>query len=339
MTMKAVVQERYGLPEILELREVERPAAGEDEVLVRVRAASVHPDVWHFLSGRPWIMRLIGAGLRRPKVRIPGSDVAGVVEAVGTGVTRFREGDQVFGETNVTDSGWTTGGAYAEYVAVRQDQLAPKPDNVTFEQAASVPTSGYIALSNLRGGARDLAGKRVLINGGGGGVGSLAIQITKAWGAHVTAVDTTSKLDMMRSLGTDQVIDYTREDFTRSGDRYDLIVDIPGNHSFRTCRRVLEPDGRYVLIGHSGYGAAGSRALGIFPRFFGLVFLARFVKQLRGPDVPLPSRNDVITVLHDLLKEGRITPVIDSTYPLGDAPAALRHLMEDETLGKVILTP
>ncbi len=336
--MKAIVQEKYGSPDDLELREVDKPTVGDDEVLVHVHAASVHPDVWHFVSGRPYILRLMGAGLRKPKNPIPGTDMAGIVESVGKNVTQFQQGDEVFGETTVHANGWTTGGAYAEYVAVRRDQLALKPDNITFEQAASVPTSGFIALQNLRGASHRLSGKKVLINGAGGGVGALALQLAKAHGAWVTAVDSTSKLSMLRALGADEIIDYTQEDFTRGGVRYDLIFDVPGNHPFSACRRVLEPDGRYVLIGHERFGASGTRVLGIFPQFFKLVLLSRIVKQLRGPVLPMPTRKDAMAVLRELLEAGKITPIIDSIYPLNEAREALWHMIEDELRGKVIIT-
>src|SRR6266851_3370485 len=280
--MKAIVQERYGSPDDLELRDVETPVVGDDEVLVRVRAASVHPDVWHVVTGRPYVLRLMGAGVFRPKNPIPGTDMAGIVESVGKGVSRFRPGDPVFGET-IPAQQWTNGGAFAEYVSVPQDLLALKPDNITFEQAASVPTSGYIALQNLRDPSRLRPGQTVLINGAGGGVGTLALQLAKAYGAHVTAVDSTRKLGMLRSLGADEVIDFTEEDFTQRGVRYDLIVDVPGNHPFSACRRALKPDGRYVLIGHERFGASGKRVFGLIPHFLTLIFLSRFVKQLRGP--------------------------------------------------------
>jgi NADPH:quinone reductase-like Zn-dependent oxidoreductase len=335
--MKAIVQERYGSPDDLELREVDMPAVGDDEVLVRVHAASVHPDVWHVVTGQPYIVRLMGAGLSKPKNPIPGTDMAGVVESVGEGVTRFRPGDPVFGETIVTNQ-WTNGGAFAEYVSVQQDLLATKPDNVTFAQAASVPTSGFIALLNLRDRSRIGPGKTVLINGGGGGVGALALQLVKAHGAHVTAVDGTSKLGMLRSLGADEVIDYTQEDFTRRGVRYDLIFDVPGNHPFSACRRALKPDGRYVLISHERFGASGKRVFGNIPYFFKLVFLSRFVKQLRGPGLPLPARKDAMAVLREFLEAGKITPIIDSTYHLSEAREALRHMIEEETQGKVVIT-
>jgi len=336
--MKAIVQERYGSPSELELRETAKPVAGAHEVLVRVRAASLHPDVWHVVTGRPFVLRLLGAGLTRPKNPIPGTDMAGIVESVGSGVTRFRPGDPVFGET-IEGLFWTNGGAFAEYVSVRQDLLALKPDNVTFEQAASVPTSGCIALMNLRDRDRLRPGKNVLINGGGGGVGSLALQIAKAYGAHVTAVDSTGKLDMLRSLGADEVIDYTREDFTRRGVRYDLIFDVPGNHPFSACRRALEPDGRYVLIGHERFGASGKPVFGLIPHFLKLMWISRFVKQLRGPGIPMPTKKAAMAVLRELLEAGKLTPIIDRTYPLSEARDAIRHMIEDETRGKVILAP
>jgi NADPH:quinone reductase-like Zn-dependent oxidoreductase len=334
--MKAIVQTKYGSPDDLERREVEKPAVGDDQVLVRVHAASVHPDVWHVVAGRPLILRLMGAGLSRPCNPIPGTDMAGIVESVGAGVTRFWPGDAVFGETAVTNV-WTHGGAFAEYVSVPQDLLALKPENVTFEQAASVPTSGFIVLQNLREGA-ELSGRKVLVNGAGGGAGALALQIAKAYGAHVTAVDGTSKLSMLRALGADEVMDYTQEDFTRGGARYDLIFDVPGNHPFSACRRALQPEGRYVLIGHEKFGASGKRVLGLIPHFLGLIFLSRFVKQLRGPRVPRPTRSEAMTILSELLAAGKITPVIDRTYPLSAARDALRHFIEDETHGKVIIT-
>jgi NADPH:quinone reductase-like Zn-dependent oxidoreductase len=335
--MKAIVQERYGSPDDLELREVAKPVVGDDEVLVRVRAASIHPDVWHVVTGRPYVLRLMGAGFSKPRNPIPGTDMAGIVESVGKSVTRFRPGNAVFGETIVTHQ-WIHGGAFAEYVSVRQDLLALKPDNITFEQAASVPSSGFIALQNL--GDRDWLrpGQRVLINGGGGGVGSLALQLAKAYGAHVTAVDSTSKLGMLRSLGADEVIDYTREDFTRGGPRFDLIFDVPGNYQFTACRRALKPDGRYVLIGHERFGESGKRVFGLIPHFLKLMLLSRFVKQLRGPAIPMPTKKEAMAVLRELLEAGKITPVIDSTYPLSEARAAFRHVIEDEIRGKVIIT-
>lgn len=335
--MKAIVHVRYGSPDVLELRDVEQPVAGDDDVLVRVHAASVHPDVWHVVNGRPYVLRLLGAGFPRPRNPIPGTDMAGIVESVGKGVTRFRPGDPVFGET-ITSHQWVNGGAFAEYVSVPQRLLALKPDNITFEQAASVPASGFIALQNLWDPRHLRPGQAVLINGAGGGVGALTLQIAKTYGAHVTAVDSTRKLAMLRSLGADEVVDYTREDFTQRGVRYDLIVDVPGNYPFSTCRRALKPDGRYVLIGHDRFGASGRPVFGLIPHFLKLTVFARFVRQLRGPDTPTPTRMEAMAVLRDLLAAGKITPIIDSTYPLSEAREALRHMIEDEIQGKVIIT-
>ena len=336
--MKAVVQEKYGSPDDLELREVDKPAFGDDELLVRVRAASVHPDDWHAITGLPYVLRLMpGNGFSGPGNPIPGTDVSGIVESAGKGVTRFRKGDEVFGRTIGPDQ-WANGGAFAEHVSVRQDRLALKPDNVSFEQAASVPSSGFITLQNLRDPSQLQTGRSVLVNGGGGGVGSLAIQLAKAHGAQVTAVDSTPKLSMLRSLGADQVIDYTQEDFTRGGVRYDLIVDVPLNRRFSACRRALKPDGRYVLIGHDQFGASGRRVFGLLPYFVWMMFLSLFVKQLRGPICPWPGTKETMSVLREFLEAGKITPIIDSTYPLSQAREALRHMIEDEPRGKVIIT-
>lgn len=335
--MKAIVQTRYGSPDDLEFRDVEKPAVGDDDVLVRVRAASLHPDVWHVVSGRPYVLRLMGAGFWRPRNPIPGTDMAGIVESVGKRVTRFRPGDPVFGETIATQQ-WINGGAFAEYVSVPEDLLALQPDNITFEQAAAVPASGYITLQNLRDLGQLRPGQAVLVNGAGGGVGALTLQIAKACGAHVTAVDSTRKLDMLRALGADEVVDFTREDFTQRGIRYDLIVDVPGNYPFSTCRRALKPAGRYVLIGHERFGASGRRVFGLIPRFLTLIFLAGFVKQLQGPGIAMPTKKEAMAILSELLEAGRITPIIDSTYPLSQVREAFRHMVEDELQGKVIIT-
>ncbi|HSR50292.1 MAG TPA: NAD(P)-dependent alcohol dehydrogenase [Acidobacteriota bacterium] len=334
--MKAVVQEGYGSIDALEVREVNAPQVGDDQVLVRVRAASLHPDVWHVVIGRPYVLRVMGAGLFRPKRRIPGTDMAGVVESVGKDVTRFRVGEEVFGETMPSHQ-WIHGGAFAELVSVKEEWLERKPGNVTFEEAASVPTSGFIALQNLRSGRLIAQGSQVLVNGAGGGVGSLALQIAKARGAHVTGVDMPGKLGLMRSLGADQVLDCTRQDFTRGAERYDLIFDIPGNHPLSACRRALKPDGKYVLIGHEQFRHSQRPVLGLFPRFFKLIFQSFFVDQLRLGRTSLPSRGEAMAILRGHLEGGEITPVIDSTYPLSQVRAALRHMVEDETLGKVVL--
>lgn len=336
--MKAVVQRRYGSPSDLNVEEVQEPVVGDDDVLVRVRAASLHPDVWHVVCGRPYVLRLMGGGFSKPKNPIPGTDMAGVVESVGRKVTRFRPGDAVFGET-IDKLQWVHGGAFAEYVSVHEGLLALKPDNVTFEQAASVPASGFIALFNLRGVRQWPAGKRVLVIGGAGGVGSLAVQIMKAQGAHVTAVDSTAKLDMLRVLGADQVIDYIREDITKRGVLYDLIFDIPGHRPFATFKQMLTPDGQYVPIGHENYGAFGKHVFGLIPHFLWLMLVSRFVRQLRGPKLPAPTKRGSIEVLRQLLESKKVTPIIDSTFPLGEIREAFRHMIEDEVQGKVIITP
>jgi NADPH:quinone reductase-like Zn-dependent oxidoreductase len=334
--VKAIVQERYGAPEVLELREVDMPAVANDEVLVRVRAASVHADVWHAVRGVPFVLRIMGSGLRKPKNPVPGTDLAGRVEAVGGNVTRFRPGDDVFGQT-VGANLWGNGGTYAEYAAVAEARLEAKPANLSFEQAAVVPTSGPIAVQGLRDEGRLRNGQRVLINGAGGAVGTFAVQLAKAYGAEVTAVDGTEKLDRLRSIGADHVVDYSREDFTRSGEHYDLILDIPGNHPWSELRRALAPDGTYVLIGHDQYGRAGRRWIGSLGRFATLVVLSPFTSQLhpfRGARDP----GDRLVVMKEFIEAGKVTPVIDRAFPLSEAPEAIRYLESGRAFGKVVLT-
>src|SRR5829696_10391882 len=226
--MKAIIQDRYGSPDALALTEIDRPAAGEDEVLVRVRAASVHADFWHAMTGQPYVLRILGSGLRKPKNRVPGTDVAGHVESVGTKVTRFRPGDEVFGQSFVGNL-WRHGGAFAEFAAIPEYRLEPKPAGITFEQAAAGPAAGSLGVQGVRDEGRTQPVQKVLINRAGGAVGTFAVQLAKAFGAEVTGVDATGKLDMLRSIGADRVVDYTQEDFTRGGDRYDFILDLAGN--------------------------------------------------------------------------------------------------------------
>lgn len=335
--MQAITHTKYGSPEVLLLTEVAKPTPKDDEVLIKVYAASVHADVWHVVSGLPYALRLMGAGLLKPKRTIPGTDVAGVVESVGQKVTRFKPGDEVFGEC-IRGHQWTNGGAYAEYVSAPEEALALKPANITFVQAAAVPTSGLIALWNLGDGALVQAGQKVLVNGAAGGVGAFAVQLAKAFGAEVTGVDHTSKTDVVRTLGADQVIDYTQEDFTQSGERYDLIFDIPGNHSLANCRRALKPKGTYVLIGHDNYGQGMHRWLGLLPRFFKLMLLSRFVSQLRDMNFSQPGKTDSMAILKGLLAAGKVRPVIDRTFSLSEVPEALRYLQAGAVKGKVIIT-
>ena len=334
--MKAIVQDRYGPPDVLQVREIDEPSVGDDQVLVRVRATSLHADVWHAMRGVPYVLRIMGSGLRKPKHLVPGTDLAGNVESVGRNVTRFQAGDEVFGPT-LSANLWRNGSAYAEYAAVQEDRLQRKPANLTFEQAAAVLTSGPIAVQGIRDEGRVQPGQRVLINGAGGGVGTVAVQLAKAYGADVTAVDSTEKLDMLRSIGADKVADYTQEDFTRTGECYDLILDIAGTKPWSDVRRALTPEGTYVLIGHDQYGGSGHRWFGSLGRFFKLMVISPFVSHLhpfRGTKDP----GDRLVVLKELIEAGKITPVIDRTFPLSDVPAAIRYLEEGRAQGKVVIT-
>jgi NADPH:quinone reductase-like Zn-dependent oxidoreductase len=334
--MKAIVQDRYGSVDVFQLREIDVPVPNDDEVLVRVRATSLHPDVWHAMRGVPYILRLMGSGRRRPKNPVPGTDVAGVVESVGRNITRFHPGDEVFGPT-VGANLWGNGGSYAEYAAVSETRLERKPADLTFEQAASLLTSGPIAVQGVRDEGRVRPGQTVLINGAGGGVGTIAVQLAKAYGADVTAVDAAGKLELLRSIGADRVIDYAEEDFTRSGDRYDVVLDIAGNHAWSDLKRTLTPEGSYVLIGHDQYGASGHRWVGSLGRFFRLMVIAPFVRQLhpfRGAKDP----GDRLTVLTELIEAGKIVPVIDRTFPLGEVPEAIRYLESGRVQGKIVIT-
>ena len=336
--MRAVVQKGYGRPsEALDVRELDRPLVGDDEVLVRVRAASVHPDIWHVVTGLPRVLRLMGSGLRRPRDLVPGTDMAGQVESVGSKVTRFRPGDEVFGET-IRGMQWRNGGAYAEYVAVTEDALAPKPSKVTFEQAATVPTAGLIALRNLPDQERP-PGHRVLVNGAGGGVGTIAVQLARSWGAHVTAVDHPRKLGLLRALGADRVVDYTTDDVTRGEERYHLVVDVVGNHPFSRYRRVLADDGTYVLIGHDQFGAQGRRWLGSIPRMFALVAWSTVERRLPRPTFTMPDRKESMARLGDLLEAGTLTPVVARAFPLEQAADAIEFLACGQAVGRIVVVP
>jgi NADPH:quinone reductase-like Zn-dependent oxidoreductase len=334
--MKAIVQDRYGSPDVLKLREIDEPSVGDDQVLVRVRAASVHADVWHVMRGVPYVLRIMGAGLRRPKDLVPGTDLAGIVEAVGRNVTRFQPGDEVFGQSLVANL-WRHGGAFAEYAAVRDARFERKPAGLTFEQSAAVPTSGSLAVQGVRDEGRIQAGQHVLINGAGGAVGTFAVQLAKAYGANVTAVDAPGKLDMLRSIGADRVVDYTQEDFTRGGERYDVILDIAGTHPWPDIRRALTPEGTFVLIGHDHYGGSGHPWFGSLGRFAKLMVMSPFVPQLhpfRGAKDP----GDRLVVMKELIEAGKITPVIDRMFPLGEVPEAIRYLESGQARGKVVIT-
>lgn len=335
--MRAVVQSGYGDPsDVLGVREVTPPRPADDEVLVRVRATSVHPDVWHVVTGRPRVLRLMGSGLRRPEPAIPGTDLAGVVEETGAAVTRFRPGDEVFGES-VRGMQWRNGGAYAELATAPADGLAPKPPAVSFEQAATVPTAGLIALMNLRD-LDGLDGRRVLVNGAGGGVGSIALQLAVAAGARVTAVDHASKLDLLRQLGAHDVVDYTAENVTERDERFDLVFDVVGSHPFPAFRRLLPSDGRYVLIGHDQFGRQGHGWFGSIPRMFGLVARSVIEPRLHASFGRF-DRQRAMTLLHDRLRDGTLTPVIDRAFRLEEVADAIAYLASGRALGRLVCVP
>jgi NADPH:quinone reductase-like Zn-dependent oxidoreductase len=319
--MQAVIQTRYGSPDVLELKDVEKPVVGDDAVLVRVRAAAVNIGDWHLLRGVPYVVRLV-SGLRRPRQRIPGLDIAGEVEAVGESVTRVRPGDEVFG--------WCTG-AFAEYACAAEDNLLPKPANLTFEQSAVVGDSALTALSAVRDQAKVQPGQRVLINGASGGVGTFAVQIAKSFGANVTGICSTRNLAMVRSLGADEVIDYTREDFTQSGQSYDVMLDLVGTRSLSDCRRALTPRGTYVVVGVKDMG----RWLGL-GRQIKVLLLAPFVRHRMRVFVVRHKRAD-LAALKDLVEAGKVTPVVDRRFTLSDVPEALRYQGEGHARGKSVI--
>ena len=319
--MRAIIRTTYGSPDVLELQEIERPDMPDDEVLVRLQAASVNPVDLYSLTGTPYLARILG-GLRRPKSSNLGVDFAGTVEEVGRNVTQFRPGDEVFGRS----------GAFAEYVCVR-DAVAPKPTNLTMEQAAAVPVAALTALQGLRDHGQIQPGRNVLINGASGGVGTFAVQIAKALGAEVTGVCSTRNVDLVRSLGADHVIDYTREEFTRNEQRYDLMLDVAGSRSWSECRRVLDPQATLVIVG----APKGSRLLGPLSHIVGVRLAAVRSSQKVVFFMAKPNRADLM-VLGELLEDGKVTPVIDRRYALSEIADALRYLGEGHARGKIVLT-
>jgi NADPH:quinone reductase-like Zn-dependent oxidoreductase len=316
--MKAIVQEEYGPPHLLKLKEIDNPAVEDNDVLVRVRAAAIHAGDYFGVKGEPFAARLATGLLKPSENYVPGFDVAGRVEAVGKNVTRFQPGDEVFGEC---------GGACAEYACGAEDKFVQKPANLTFEQAAAVPVSALAALHGLRDAGKVQPGQRVLINGASGGVGTFAVQIAKALGAEVTGVCSTRNVELVRSIGADHVIDYTQEDFTQGGPRYDLILDNVGNHSLSDCRRALTPQGK--LIPNSGHAGMGY----VLKAFVSSLF----VRQQGRPYLSMPNEVD-LTVLKELIEAGRVGPVIDRTYPLSETPSAMAYVGEGHARGKVVIT-
>jgi NADPH:quinone reductase-like Zn-dependent oxidoreductase len=320
--MKAIVCHSYGPPDVLRCEEVEKPVPGDNDVLIKVRAAAGNPLDWKIMKGRPYIVRIM-FGLRKPKITRPGVDVAGQVEAVGWNVTQFKPGDEVFGSCR---------GAFAEYVCTAESMLAMKPGNVTFEQAAAVPVAAYTALQGLRNKGKAHAGQKVLVNGAAGGVGTFAVQIAKWLGAEVTGVCSTRNLEMVRSIGADHVVDYTQADFTQGGQSYDLILDCIGNHPLSAIRRVLRRDGLCVMAG--GPDKVGT----ILSRAFGALVLSRLGSQKFVMFIARRSKED-LSLIGELMSAGRIAPVIDRSYRLSDGAEALRYLAEGHARGKVVITP
>ncbi|KAF5435020.1 NADPH:quinone reductase [Candidatus Methanophagaceae archaeon] len=321
--MKAIVYTKYGPPDVLQLKEVAKPTPKDNEVLVKVHAASVNDWDWGLLRGKPFVNRLLG-GLRKPKkYKILGSDIAGRVEAVGRNVKQFQPGDEVFGD--LCGCGW---GGFAECVCARENALALKPASMSFEQAAAIPQAAVLALQGLRDKGQIQPGQKVLINGAGGGAGTFAVQIAKSFGAVVTGVDSTSKLDMMRSIGADQVIDYTQEDFTKNEQRYDLILDFAAHHSIFDYKRALSPNGIYVMVG-------GSTALMFQAMFLGPLISMAGSKKM-GLLMHKPNKD--LAFMKVLFEAGKVVPVIDRRYPLSEVPEALRYFGEGHAKGKIVIT-
>jgi NADPH:quinone reductase-like Zn-dependent oxidoreductase len=320
--MQAIVYCDYGSPEVLKLETIEKPTPGDSSVLVRVRAAAVNPLDWHYMRGEPRLMRL-GEGFRRPKEIRLGVDFAGTIESVGKAVTQFKPGDEVFGART---------GAFGQYITVRATMVTSKPGNVGFEEAAAIPVSALTALQALRDHGKVGPGQKVLINGASGGVGTFAVQIAKALGAEVTGVCSSRNVELVRSLGADHVIDYTKEDFTKSDTRYDVIIDNVGNHPVADLRRMLPPDGRYVMVG----GPSGGW-IDPFPRVLTLIVTGWFVDQDLSFFISRLSGED-LALLREMIEAGQITPVIDRRYTLAEVPKAIEYLETGRARGKVVIT-
>jgi NADPH:quinone reductase-like Zn-dependent oxidoreductase len=323
-TMRALVQATFGSADVLHVEQIDLPTIGDDEALVRVHAAGMDRGTWHLMAGRPYMFRLMGAGLRTPKSLVSGLDVAGVVVAVGPRVTRFEVGDEVFGIGR---------GSFAEYACAREDKLARKPTNLTFDQAAAVAVSGLTALQSLSDIGHVGPGQHVLIMGASGGVGTFAVQIAKALGAHVTGVCSTTKLDLVRSIGADRVIDYTQDDFANGRERYDVILEIGGNSPLSRLRRALTPRGTLVIVG----GEGGGRWTGGFGRQLRAVALSPFVRQRLTMKTPREHFADLERLVA-LIEAGELIPIIEQTYPLHQAPDAMRHLEAGQARGKLVIT-
>jgi len=320
--MKAIVYHEYGSPDVLRFEQTEKPLPNDNQVLIKVRAASVNPLDWHYMRGEPYLVRM-EAGLRKPQDTRMGADVAGRIEAVGKNVTQFKPGDEVFG---------TSGGAFAEYALASAKKVVLKPADITFEQAAAVPIAALTALQGLRDKGKLQAGQKVLINGASGGVGTFAVQIAKSFGADVTGVCSTRNAEMVRSIGADQVVDYTKEDFTQGKQRYDLILDNVGNHSLSEYRRVMNPKAIYVMVG----GPNDGKWIGPMSGAVKAMVMSPFVSQDFSMMLATINAEDLL-ILQKLLEAKKVTPVIDRTYPLTEVPAAIRYIEEGHARGKVII--
>lgn len=323
-TMKAIVHDSYGEADVLELRDIQKPSVGDDDVLVSVHAAGVDAGVWHLMTGLPYAVRLAGYGIWAPKDPVRGMDLAGRVEAVGCNVSRFQVGDEVFG---------TADGSYAQFATTSEDKLALKPTNLSFEQAASVPTSAFTALEAVRDKGEVTAGQHVLVVGASGGVGIFAVQIAKALGAEVTGVASGTKLDTVRSVGADHVIDYRVEDFTELDQRYDVIIDTGGLRTISALRRALTPTGTLVIVG----GEGGNKWTGGAGRGLRAIALSPFVKQNLRNFIAGNKTEDLLT-LKALIEAGDITPIVDKTFPLSEAPDAIRYMTDGRAVGKLVIT-
>jgi len=320
--MKAIVYTKYGPPEVLKLEEVAKPTPKDNELLIKIHAASINSWDWDLLRGTPFMNRLM-FGVLKPKTKILGCDIAGRVEAVGRNVKQFQPGDEVFGD--ISGCGW---GGFAEYVCASENALALKSAGMTFEQAAAVPQAGLLALQGLRDKGQIQPGQKVLINGAGGGAGTFAVQIAKSYGAEVTGVDSTGKLDMLRSIGADHVIDYTQEDFTKNGQRYDLILDVAAYRSIFDYKRALRPKGIYVMVG------------GSTPRILQAMFLGPWISMTgsKKMGILMHKPNKGLAFMKELLEAGKVVPVIDKRYPLSKVPEALRYFGKGDAKGKVVIT-
>ncbi len=321
--MKAIVHDTYGSPDVLELRDMDKPTVGDEDVLIRVHAAGVNPGVWHLMTGQPYLMRIVGSGLLKPRNIVAGQDVAGRVEAVGATVTLFQPGDEVFGTCN---------GSFAEYASAREDRFVQKPVNLTFEQAAAVPDSAVTALEGLRDAGKVKPGQTVLIIGAAGGIGTFTVQIAKAFGAEVTGVCSTTKTDLVRSIGADHAVDYTREDFANGDKRYDVILDAAGNRSLSHLRRALTPQGTLVIVG----GEGGGRWFGVGRQLRALM-LSPFVRQKLCSVFSMERKKEDLQLLKELIEAGKVTPVIGRTYPLSEVPQAIRYWEGGHARGKIVI--